>query len=181
MEWQAVEKASPANGKERDKKSIGICAIYRTRSVNVRVLLAEGNYKVAQALVYVLSIEGMDVKHVASLGEAIRNIWDFGPDVILLDFNLPDSQGVVAVLQMIRAAGGTPIVVLSKSSRPDDLEWNMIKNGIADFLIKNRVSTQDILDAIVTAKPGSTDLSDPDDFVRRIRALDSEEESNDDG
>ena len=59
------------------------------------------------------------------------------PEVILLDLNLPDSQGLETFLGMKAAAPSTPLIILSSEDN-QALALECIDRGAHDFLVKGR-------------------------------------------
>ncbi|WP_417585952.1 diguanylate cyclase domain-containing protein [Nitrincola sp.] len=74
---------------------------------------------------------------VGSLSEAICSLDQRQslPDVILLDLNLPDSEGLVTLLRLREKSMDIPIVVLTGM---DDTRWiqEALKSGAQDYLVK---------------------------------------------
>jgi DNA-binding response OmpR family regulator len=68
--------------------------------------------------------------------QALRFLTEFNfkPDFILLDLNLPKFNGF-AILQQYRAHGGPPIIVLTGSENPADRARAM-ELGVSEYIIK---------------------------------------------
>jgi DNA-binding NarL/FixJ family response regulator len=68
--------------------------------------------------------------------DALEKVRALQPDLVVMDVNMPDADGVEGVAA-IRAAGfATPIVMLTVSEDDDDL-FNAIKAGANGYLLKN--------------------------------------------
>lgn len=90
--------------------------------------------------------------HVESLGKASRYLEQHGgPELILLDLNLPDSSGLETVRAAQRLAPGVPVVVLTGH---DDSEFalNTLAAGAQDYLVKGTVTSDDLVRAIRHAR-----------------------------
>ncbi|MGE5342468.1 MAG: PAS domain S-box protein [Candidatus Omnitrophota bacterium] len=61
------------------------------------------------------------------------------PDVVLLDLNLPDSQGMNSVTQMSRHASHVPIVVLTGMG-DEEMGRHAIQLGAQDYICKNQIN-----------------------------------------
>jgi DNA-binding response OmpR family regulator len=98
------------------------------------VLLVEDDPVIRSALIEVLSAHG-HVVHSASQGfEALREVTQRPPDVVVLDLGLPDLDGT-DVLRMLRGISQVPVVVAT--ARDDDAEVIKLLNaGADDYLVK---------------------------------------------
>lgn len=75
---------------------------------------------------------------VASLDEALRIIGYVVFDLILLDLNLPDSEGLETFRRIQEAAPDVPAVVLSGMD-DEDIAVGAVQAGAQDYLIKGEV------------------------------------------
>ncbi len=85
----------------------------------IRVLLVEDSEVYRDSLVFLLGLR-TDVDVVAALGDgaaAIRAAGDYAPDVVVLDYRLPDVDGAT-----VAAALETPVVFLSASAGRDEYD-----------------------------------------------------------
>ncbi|MET8679327.1 response regulator transcription factor [Streptomyces sp. NPDC004647] len=98
------------------------------------VLLVEDDPVIRSALIEVLSAHG-HVVHSASHGfEALREVTQRPPDVVVLDLGLPDLDGT-DVLRMLRGISQVPVVVAT--ARDDDAEVIKLLNaGADDYMVK---------------------------------------------
>jgi signal transduction histidine kinase len=65
------------------------------------------------------------------------------PSVILLDLNLPDSQGDATFRKVLENAPGVPVVILS--GRDDEaLAMNALNQGVQDYLVKDAVTSREL-------------------------------------
>ncbi|BDG04680.1 sigma-54-dependent transcriptional regulator [Anaeromyxobacter oryzae] len=89
---------------------------------------------VAQAA---LAAEGHDVRTAASGGEALGVARAFQPQVVVLDRNLPDADGL-AVLERLREEGGedAPLVVMATAYGEIENAVHALKAGAFDYLTK---------------------------------------------
>lgn len=108
-----------------------------------RVLLADDNESFRGALAAILALQpDIDVVGDATNGrEAIKQVRDLRPDVLVLDIRLPDLDGL-EVLSLLRAEGDhTRVVVLSLW---DNIEYRRTaeKYGAAAYVVKGAAFTQ---------------------------------------
>jgi len=88
----------------------------------VRVLVVEDDRDVRDVIVEALARERFDVNEAADGRSAVERAQAFGPDVILLDLNLPDLSGI-DVCQRVRAFSDAFILMLTAS---DDLHDKLV-------------------------------------------------------
>ena len=75
------------------------------------------------------------IGHAATGGEAIRMVEEQKPDVVLMDINMPDSDGIAASQTITKNVPGTQIIIMSVQSEADYLRRAMLA-GARDFLMK---------------------------------------------
>ncbi len=80
---------------------------------------------------------GVEVRHHDTMRDARADLRDREADCILLDFGLPDANGLEALTLVLEVAGGAPVIVLSGH---DDLELATaaIRAGAQDYLVKGQ-------------------------------------------
>ncbi len=88
--------------------------------MSARVLVVEDSLDLAAGLRYNLELEGFAVRVAEDGRSALRDVREWGPDLILLDLMLPDVDGF-QVLQTIRGEGvRTPVLVLTARAEEAD-------------------------------------------------------------
>jgi CheY-like chemotaxis protein len=89
-----------------------------------RLLLVDDDADVRNLVCLALGrVGGYVVKACASAREALEAARTFAPDLILLDFMMPEADGVSALksLRLLRATRETPVVFLTAMAAPRDL------------------------------------------------------------
>ncbi len=107
-----------------------------TTSSPLRVLVVDDERRLTELLKLELDVEGYDVE-VASDGATglIRAKTSPTPDLIILDWNLPDFSGI-DICQRIRAGGlTTPILMLTGHDEITD-RVTALDAGVDDYLVK---------------------------------------------
>lgn len=100
-------------------------------------LIVEDNPDVAQVLADILILYGWDVRIAPTPAVALLSLRREIPALILLDFNLPGTDGV-DVLQYIKSdplAKNVAVVFVSAESSPDAIE-RALASGARDYLVK---------------------------------------------
>ncbi|MBO2464260.1 response regulator transcription factor [Actinomadura violacea] len=104
----------------------------------IRVMLAEDQRMVRGALAALLSLEDdLEVVGEASgSAEAVAVAARTRPDVVLLDIEMPDRDGLAAAPEIRAAAPGCRIMILTTFGRPGYLRRAM-EAGASAFLVKD--------------------------------------------
>lgn len=94
------------------------------RTAPIRVLLADDQPLFLETLEFLLGAEGrIEIVGRAADGvEAVELALSLQPDVVLMDVHMPRCDGVEAVRRLRVDRPALPIVMLSSSSAPEDLE-----------------------------------------------------------
>jgi PAS domain S-box-containing protein len=124
-----------------------------------------------------LERHGFSVLSADDGGSAIAAARQHRPAAVLLDFMLPDMDGI-AVIEALRAAADTaeiPVVMLTARADPRDQEaaWQV---GVSDYLVKpfDPERLLSALDAAVAPGNGHAQLRRRNDAMDRLRARDME-------
>ena len=81
------------------------------------------------------------VVHLEQLNAALDRLRAQHFDVVLLDLNLPDSQGFETFLRLYGEASEVPIVVLS-GQNDEELALKAVQAGAQDFLVKGQIGEE---------------------------------------
>ncbi|MCE7929217.1 MAG: response regulator, partial [Chloroflexi bacterium CFX7] len=79
----------------------------------MRILLAEDELTIARLIQKVLAAAGHDVVGVTSAAEAIERLAGNGWDLLLLDLNLDDGDGLPVIEAIARLGKHPPVVVMT--------------------------------------------------------------------
>lgn len=93
------------------------------------------------------------VAHVKTVDDAIKEIGDLLFDVILLDYNLPQRDGIELLLEL----KGNPVlnktaVVVISTSEEESVALECLKAGAQDFLVKSEISPFRLHRAIINVQ-----------------------------
>ena len=104
-------------------------------SAFMKVLVVEDDAKVARFLGRVLREEGYAVDACATGGEAVEQASMGGYDVIILDWMLPDLDGLSVCRELRRAGLITPILMLTARGEVGERVLGL-ESGADDYLVK---------------------------------------------
>lgn len=106
----------------------------------VRVLLVEDEVDVAHLLIFMLSEAGAQIAWVMQSVEALAQLNQSHPDVLICNIKLPDHNGDWLIQKIRQAELGTkyrlPALAVSSYTR-EFAEEKMLKAGFDSFLPKN--------------------------------------------
>jgi PAS domain S-box-containing protein len=104
---------------------------------SMRVLLVEDDRQLCKLMRLQLETRGFDVRWAATGAEAVVVADSFHPEVIVLDFGLPDMNGFEALARIkeIPSISQTVCIALSGRNEPEDLE-RAHAAGFDHFLVK---------------------------------------------
>jgi two-component system sensor histidine kinase UhpB len=118
-----------------------------------KILLVEDSTSDAMLMEDMLArVEGFphSVDHVDSLKEAKAKMSNTTYDAIILDLNLPDSNGLQTYTTMRSMAPATPIIIMTGNDDRTQLVDTM-NSGADNYLIKDKVDGSRIAIAILSA------------------------------
>lgn len=126
----------------------------------IRVLLADDHTLFRQGLRQICEIKGgFQVVGEADNGrDAVRLAGELEPDVILMDINMPELNGIEATTQIMQIEPGACIIVLTMY-RQNHFVFDAIKAGARGYLLKN-TDAQDLVSAVRKVHQGEA-LIDP--------------------
>jgi two-component system invasion response regulator UvrY len=81
------------------------------------------------------------IEDAETIEEALRKVHVLSPDLIVLDIVMPDASGTEGVVRVLRAAGATPILVLS-SNAESAYASRLLSMGVAGYLPKDRAAEE---------------------------------------
>ena len=99
-----------------------------------RVLVIDDEIHIRRLLRISLGKKEYDVFEAENGVDGIQEVQKARPDIILLDLNLPDRDGL-SVLQEIRTWSSIPIVILSVRNTEEDIV-TLLNSGADDYLVK---------------------------------------------
>jgi DNA-binding NarL/FixJ family response regulator len=127
--------------------------------MRIRVVLADDHALVRQGFRRILEDE-MDIEVVGEAGggaEAVALEQQLNPDVVVLDMNMPEINGLHAAIEILRKRPDRNILMLSMY---DDVQYvrNALNAGIRGYILKNALET-DLIRAVRAVAAGKRFLS----------------------
>ena len=106
-------------------------------SENIRVLIVDDIPETRENVRKLLQFESdlEVIGHAGTGGEAISLAEEHKPDIILMDINMPDSDGITASQTITKRVPGAQVIIMSVQSEADYLRRAMLA-GARDFLMK---------------------------------------------
>ncbi len=106
-------------------------------SAGIRVLLVDDEDQLRRVMKDLLERDGYDVVEASDGADAIQQVDQHTPDILVLDLNLPglDGYGVISHLRSRPATEKIPIIVLTAKGDEDN-EVRVFELGADDFLSK---------------------------------------------
>lgn len=113
----------------------------------VRVMVVDDHPMWRDGVARDLSEAGHDVVATAADGgEALNRARAARPEVLVLDLNIPEPDGVAVTAQAVRDVPGLRVLVLSASGEQDDV-LEAVKAGATGYLLKS-ASKEALIDAV---------------------------------
>jgi DNA-binding NarL/FixJ family response regulator len=140
-------------------------------AVAPRVLLVDDHDLFRTGLRNLLEEQGVQVVGEAGTGgDAIRDVRELAPDVVVMDLNMPGMSGVEATRQISTIAPLTRVVVLTISDQDGDV-MDAILAGACGYLLKDS-SIEDLMRGISSAAIGESLISPhiAGKVLQRVRA-----------
>lgn len=101
----------------------------------MRITLVEDNVSLAKGISYRLQDAGHAVDVIHNGDEALDYLAHDGADLVILDINLPGTDGLTLLYNMRRRADARPVILLTARADTDD-RVKGLDAGADDYLIK---------------------------------------------
>jgi len=119
----------------------------------IRVLVVDDHTLVRDGLRRLLESES-DIEVAGECGsgrEAVRLCRELGPDLVLLDYNLPDLDGLETTRRIVELKGGARVLILTMYAN-EEYATRLVQAGASGFVVK--VASPDELLAAVRKVAG---------------------------
>ncbi|HEY8131947.1 MAG TPA: diguanylate cyclase, partial [Thermoanaerobaculia bacterium] len=124
-------------------------AVERALVTPTRLLIVEDDKQYASLLAELIhsSLSGIETTSLGTIDEACRRIDRGGIDLVLLDLELPDADGLEALERLHDCVSEIPVIVLTAQS-DEDLALAALHNGAEDYLVKDSVDQRILVRSI---------------------------------
>jgi|1186.fasta_scaffold348736_2 DNA-binding NarL/FixJ family response regulator len=124
-----------------------------------RILVADDHVLLRDSIARLLdAVPGFEVVGRAADGaEAVALAAELEPDVVLMDIEMPQLDGIAATAHIAQVRPGTPVVMLSSYGRRDDV-LGALDAGASGYLLKD-AEPEDIVRAVRAAMAGDAPLA----------------------
>ena len=125
-----------------------------------RILIVDDNCDAGEGLAKVFRQSAHEVTCVPNGRDALAQVLQQSPDVVLLDLMMPDMDGpsFLQVVRLYLKMPSLPVVVLTGFTQSPMIE-RALHLGVNSVLVKGKASSQEILQALEAAigsSPGKT-------------------------
>jgi DNA-binding NarL/FixJ family response regulator len=128
-----------------------------TREPVIRVVVVDDHPMVREGLRSMLAGDGIEIVGEAASGAAaVQVVTDTGPEVVLLDLELPDMDGL-EVLRQIRGTAAAPALLVVTMHEDPALMRRAMQAGAAGYVLKG-VDRAELLASIRAVKNGESVL-----------------------
>ena len=115
------------------------------------IFIIEDNEIYAKTLHYQLAVNPEHQVEVFSSGKEFLENINRRPDLITLDYRLPDMNGIEILRRVQKEIPGTPVIVIS-GQEDVDTAVGLLKEGIYDYIVKNENTKDRIWNALQHVK-----------------------------
>ncbi|MGH7976003.1 MAG: response regulator [Limisphaerales bacterium] len=125
----------------------------------ITVSIVEDNDKLRETLVRVLNrADGFRcVSQYANAEDALKDLPDVKPDVVLMDINLPGMNGVECVRQLKRMSPEIQMMMLTVYEDTENI-FDALAAGASGYMLK-RTASRELLEAIAEVKRGGSPMT----------------------
>ncbi|NLV88565.1 MAG: response regulator transcription factor [Tissierellia bacterium] len=127
-------------------------------SDKIKVLLIDDHSVVREGLRLLLELDNRLIVcgEAATLNEGINMIGELKPHVVLLDFKLPDGDGISGCISIKNIFPDIKIIILTAYTE-DHLVLEAIRSGVDGYLLKN-VEADELVKTIISVYEGESVL-----------------------
>ena len=124
---------------------------------DISVMVVDDNAILRMGLTNAIdSAEGFSiVGEAANAEKALRLYKDLLPDVVTMDYNLPDFDGVQCTEKIMAFNPGANIILLTINEAEEEV-WQAVEAGCKGYLLKRAGQVEDVLHALSEVASGGT-------------------------
>ena len=124
---------------------------------NIKVLVVDDNAVLRMGLTHAIdNADGFKiVGEAANAEDALISYKKYCPDVVTMDYQMPETDGVETTRRLIKADPDAKIILLTVKEAEEDV-WNAVRAGCKGYLTKRAGEVEDVLQAIHEVSNGDT-------------------------
>ncbi len=125
----------------------------------IRIVIVDDHNLFRQGVAFILG-QTADIEVVGQAGsvqESVELVRKLKPDMVLMDFTLPDGTGAEATRRIIQEHPECKIIFMTMSEKDEDL-FAAIRSGAVGYLLKD-INSAKLIDAIRAVQQGESALS----------------------
>ena len=125
----------------------------------IKIVIVDDHVLFREGLAYIIRLEA-DMEVVGLVGtvqEAVESVGALKPDIVLMDFSLPDGTGAEATSKIINEHPNIKIIFLTMSESDENL-FAAIRSGAKGYLLKN-MSPSKLMASLRSVQQGESALS----------------------
>jgi len=111
----------------------------------MNILLVEDDAGLVELITVNLEESGFSVRSATSGAEALAHLEKQTPDLMLLDYSLPDMNGRELIETLNKQQTPPPPFIITTGQGDERIAVNMMKLGAMDYLIKGTLSLKSYL------------------------------------
>lgn len=134
---------------------------------SLRIFLIEDDPFFGESLKYHLSLNPDFEVHLFSTGKECLDNLHLKPQIICLDFGLPDITGD-KLLQKIREINNTIPIIIISGQEDIEVAINFLKSGASDYIVKNSHTKEILWNAILKTKENLKLISEIEDLKEKL-------------
>ena len=125
----------------------------------IRIVIVDDHAILREGIVSILNAQPdfEVVGEAGSVAGALEAVEASNPDLVLMDYGLPDGTGLEATKEILTANPQTNIVLLTVHEE-DDLLFSAMRNGVKGYLLKN-ISAKEMLAKLRGLAQGNAAIS----------------------
>jgi len=127
--------------------------------MSINVLLADDHKVVCDGLEVLLNSES-DIHVIGQAAEgreAVRRVQELQPDIVIMDINMPELNGLDATLQIMEKNPSTRVIILSMYAQ-NELIFRALQAGAQGYLLKESAGVE-VIDAVRAVYAGCRYMS----------------------
>ncbi len=108
-----------------------------TNPDRLRILIVDDDEDFTHLVCVILEEAGLHAKGINNPTEVIDHVLEFNPDLVILDMNMPEVNGmeIAQILRQHESCGDIPLLFLSAETDPE-IRVAALNVGVDDFLVK---------------------------------------------